>query len=576
MSFVNHLIIRTQSVRLALLLLSALALAPVWAQFPLPGKAKSETLLSGPVDSLNRQTPRGTVQGFIKAVGNENYARAARYLDLPVRLSNKTRRTGPQLAQALQQLLDQQGSLIIESLISNDSTGKISDKLGPDLDQVGEATINGQQIPILLERKNVPGQGMLWRFSAQTIQQIPAQSDLTEGSVVNQFLPAYLIDTKWGGVPVGHWLAMLVLLAGAYVLARILVSMGAWLLRVSWYKARRDQMMQFIQAFVPPVRLFLTVVLFTSASKAIGVSIVVRQSFGEIIVVIGLVAFLLLMWRLIDVFSQYAQTRLIASGQAGRLSAVLFLRRGIKLVLIAFGGISILNVFGWDVTTGLAALGIGGIALALGAQKTIENFVGSITIIADQPLRVGDFCKVDGIAGTVEQIGIRSTRLRTPNRTIVVIPNGQLAALKIENFAFRDRMLFNPTLGLRYETTPDQIRYLLDQLRSLLQNHPKINPDPARVRFTGMGENALNVEVYAYIDTPNFNDFLAIQEELVLRMLDILDESGTGIAFPSQTVYVGTDSNHPEEKVRRAEEKGRKLRAKDEQDRANDDGTNKG
>jgi len=212
---------------------------------------------------------------------------------------------------------------------------------------------------------------------------------------------------------------------------------------------------------------------------------------------------------------------------------VLFLRRGVKLVLIAFGSISILNVFGWYVTTGLAALGIGGLALALGAQKTIENFVGSITIIADQPLRVGDFCKVDGVAGTVEQIGIRSTRLRTPNRTVVVIPNGQLAALKIENFAFRDRMLFNPTLGLRYETTPDQIRYLLDQLRLLLRNHPQINPDPARVRFTGLGDNSLNVEVFAYVDTTDFNEFLAVQEDLVLRMLDILDESGTGVAFPS-------------------------------------------
>lgn len=540
-----------------------------WAQLP---TIKPETTFSaGAVDSLGRQTPRGTVQGFIKAVGNENYARAALYLDLPVRMSAKNRRTGPQLAQALQQLLDQQGSLVPESLISNDSTGKNSDKLGPDLDQVGEATVDGQTIPILLERKSIPGRDRLWRFSVQTVQQIPAQSALMEQSVVNRFLPKYLIEKKWGGVPVGHWFVMLVLLMASYILARLLVTLASWLLRIFWYKARKEQMTQLIQAFVPPVRLFLTVVLFTAASGAIGVSIVVRQSFGEIIIVIGLVAFLLLMWRLVDVFSKYAQVRLLESGQAGRLSAVLFLRRGIKLVLIAFGSISVLNVFGWDVTTGLAALGIGGLALALGAQKTIENFVGSITIIADQPLRVGDFCKVDGMAGTVEQIGIRSTRLRTPSRTIVVIPNGQLAALKIENFAFRDRMLFNPTLGLRYETTPDQIRYLLAQLRSLLQNHPQVNPNPARVRFTGLGDNSLNVEVFAYVDTVDFNEFLAVQEDLVLRMLDILDESGAGIAFPSQTVYVGADSTQSAEKIKRAEEKGRELRVKDEQNRADAD-----
>ena len=566
----NSLTTRFQSLGIRLILLGILtAGSPTFAQFPLPSKTKSTTATpTGPADSLNRETPQGTVQGFIRAVGKENYKRAARYLDLPKQVPGKAPRTGPQLAQALQQLLDQQGSLIPESLISNDSIGKRSDELGLELDKVGEAVVNGQTIPILLERKDVPGLGMLWLFSAPTMQRIPDLSALTERSIVNRMLPESLIINKWGGVPVGHWLVMLVLLVAAYVVAQLLVTFATWLLRSFWYKAREEHTSQIIKAFGPPVRLFLTVVLFTAESGVIGVSIVVRQRFGEIIVTIGLVAFLLLLWRLIDVFSEYAKRRLLVSGQAGRLSAVLFIRRGIKVALVSFGAISVLNVLGWDVTTGIAALGIGGIALALGAQKTIENFVGSITIIADQPLRVGDFCKVDGTVGTVEQIGIRSTRLRTPNRTIVVIPNGQLAALKIENFAFRDRLLFNPTLGLRYETTPDQIRYVLVQLRSLLQNHPKVDPNPARVRFTGLGDNALNVEIFAYISTTDFNEFLAVQEELVLRIMDILDETGTGIAFPSQTVYVGSDSTQSEEKVKQAEAKGREIRTKDEQDRA--------
>ncbi len=379
-----------------------------------------------------------------------------------------------------------------------------------------------------------------------------------------QILPDFLIDNKWSGVPIGHWLAMFVVVVLAYLLAGLMATLLVGLLRIFWKKAKEPQVAEVVQAFVLPIRIYLAVWLFVFASENIGVSIIIRHKFSDVTVVVGLVAFLLLLWQLIDVVSQYARRWLLETGQPGRLSAVLFVRRGIKLVLIAFGIISVLNVLGWDVTTGLAAMGIGGIALALGAQKTIENFVGSITIIADQPLRVGDLCKVDDTIGTVEQIGMRSTRFRTANRTIVIVPNGQLAALKIENFAFRDRLLFNPTLQLRYETTPDQIRYLLAELRSVLRNHPKVNPDPARVRFVALGENSLDLAVFAYINTSDFNEFLAIQEDLMLQMIDVVEGSGTGFAFPSQTLYMGKDKTMSEEKTREAERKVREWRENDE------------
>ncbi|WP_018622037.1 mechanosensitive ion channel family protein [Spirosoma luteum] len=526
--------------------------------------AKVTLVPQRPVDSLGRRTPRGTVLGFIKAVEQEDYVLAAQYLNLVGITKKMPAQSGASLARALQRVLDQRSNIIPRTLISNDSTGNARDKSGPNLDLIGTAEVNDEKVAILLEKIEDPTDGPIWLFSSETVQRMPALSEKLDGFTIEKMLPDFLIDNKWSGVPIGHWLAMFVLVVFAYLLAGVIATLLVGLLRVSWKKAKEPQVAEVVQAFVLPIRIYLAVWLFVFASQNIGVSIIIRQKFSDAIVVVGLVAFLLLLWQLIDVVSQYARRWLLETGQPGRLSAVLFVRRGIKLVLIAFGIISVLNVLGWDVTTGLAAMGIGGIALALGAQKTIENFVGSITIIADQPLRVGDLCKVDDIIGTVEQIGMRSTRLRTANRTIVVVPNGQLAAQKIENFAFRDRLLFNPTLQLRYETTPDQIRYLLAELRSLLRNHPKVNPDPARVRFVALGENSLDLAVFAYINTSDFNEFLGIQEDLMLQMIDIVDGSGTGFAFPSQTLYMGKDKTMSEEKTREAERKVREWREQDE------------
>jgi MscS family membrane protein len=168
--------------------------------------------------------------------------------------------------------------------------------------------------------------------------------------------------------------------------------------------------------------------------------------------------------------------------------------------------------------------------------------VGSVTLIADQPIRVGDFCKVGQTLGTVEQIGMRSTRLRTNDRTIVTIPNGEFSSLQIENFAHRDRFLFAPKLRLHFSTTPAQMRSLLAELRTLLTATPKVDPDPARVRFIGIGENSLDVEVFSYILADDFNEYLEIQEDLLLRMMDLVATRGKGFALPSQTLYLDRDN----------------------------------
>lgn len=189
----------------------------------------------------------------------------------------------------------------------------------------------------------------------------------------------------------------------------------------------------------------------------------------------------------------------------------------------------------------IAGLGVGGLAIALAAQPTVENLIGGLSLFADRPVRVGDFCKYGDELGTIEDIGIRSTRIRGLDRTLTTIPNGVLSKMAIVNLTQRDRMLLSLVIGLRYETTPDQLRHVLAKLRELLSAHPKVAEAPRRVRLTGFGNSSLDVEIFGYIETSDWNEFLSIREDIYLRMIDVITASGTSFAFPSQTLYLGRD-----------------------------------
>ncbi|WP_240337019.1 mechanosensitive ion channel family protein [Rufibacter psychrotolerans] len=545
------------------LLLTGLGATSARAQETAPDSAAAvEVAPDWPEDSLGRRSPRGTVQGFIRAISEENYDKAALYLNLDSTLQQDQQ--GATLAHALQRLLDQGGEIFPYALLSDTYGGQEDDNLGPNLERVGTATINGESIDLILEKTESPEGGPIWLFSSQTVQRIPPVIEQASKPIADRVMPDIVVEKKWEGVPIGHWLAVLLIAVFAYALAWCLIRLVVFLLRTTWPRAREEHTANLIRAFTLPIQLYLAVWIFVVSNQWAGISIIVRQRFSQLTVIVGMVAALLLLWRLIDVMTHFIERRLTRRGNMAGLSAVLFLRRGAKIAVIAFGVIGFLGALGFDITTGLAALGIGGIALALGAQKTVENFVGSVTLIADQPIRVGDYCKVGDTSGTVEAIGMRSTRIRTNDRTVVTIPNGDFSSQRIENFAHRDRIWFHPTFGVRYDTSPDQIRYLLVELRSILYAHPKIDPESARVRFVGIGTSSLNLEVFSYVMTSDFNEFLEIQEDLLLRMMDVIEASGTGFAYPSQTLFLGRDQGRSEERTQTAEEQVKKWRAADD------------
>jgi hypothetical protein len=223
----------------------------------------------------------------------------------------------------------------------------------------------------------------------------------------------------------------------------------------------------------------------------------------------------------------------------------------VRLLAIAtfvFLAVWLANSFGFPAAPMIASLGVGGLAIALAVRPTLENVVGGFILFADKPVRVGDFCRFGNNIGTVEEIGLRSTRIRSLERTTITVPNAEFSQIQLENYAKRDLRLLKTVLQLRYETTPEQMRYILAKLRELLFGHPMVTPEPARVRFIDFGAYSKDVEIFAYLNCQDQDTFLAIKEDILLRVGDIVQEGGSGFAFPSQTTYFSRDGGVDEKR----------------------------
>jgi MscS family membrane protein len=198
---------------------------------------------------------------------------------------------------------------------------------------------------------------------------------------------------------------------------------------------------------------------------------------------------------------------------------------------------------GVPVTGLVAGLGVGGLAIALAAQGTLENLIGGVILYADQPVKVGDLCRFGDRRGTVEDVGLRSVKIRTLDRTLVTVPNADFAKLQLENLSVRDQILLKEDVCLRYETTQQQLAQLLAELRKMLADHPRMAEDPLRVRFTGFGKYFIRIEIFAYALTNAWPEFLEIREDVLLQVMGIVDRSGTRLALPTEVHYSARDAS---------------------------------
>ena len=302
-----------------------------------------------------------------------------------------------------------------------------------------------------------------------------------------------------------------------------------------------------------PARVATSVALFYGGAFALQLPDHAYAVVSVICKVLIVVSIAWLLARLVDLFSGYVESRLTASGNTATITLLPLGRRTAKVFIGILAALSVLQNLGFNIGGLLAGLGIGGLAVALAAQKTLENLFGGFVLVADRPVRIGDFCRAGEHLGTIEDIGIRSSRIRTLDRTLVCVPNAELSTVRIENYGVRDKMRLYSVLQVGYDTSPDQMRYLLVELRSMLYAHPKTLPDPCRVRFINLGAHSLDIEIFVFIETADWNEFTGIREDIYLRILDIVAESGAFFAYPSQTLYLGRDGGRDPERTASAE-----------------------
>lgn len=525
---------------------------------PLPGgKAAAEATPDGsaPAPALNplvtrplpayrfdphdRTTPRRAMVGFLSASRAGDYARAAEFLDLSELPAETGEAQGPVLARRFKFLLDRFLWVDPEDL-SDDPAGAAEDGQPPQYDLVGHLPLQGAEARVLLERRG-EGHDAMWRIAAPTVAVIDPLYQEHGYPWMDRVLPEFLLTTRILNAVLWQWVGILLLAVASWLAARYVARALRHPLRrlVALSNTRIDD--DVLLAFSPPFRLYLALALFGLGSRFLYLSVVTQARVGFLLGLLAAVAFVWFLLRLVDTLTAHAEDHYRQAGNRGMLSLVPMLRRGAKAALLLLTGMLVAQNYGFNVTALLAGAGVAGLAIAFAAQKTIENLFGGVSVILDQPVRVGDFCKVGAFLGTIEDIGLRSTRLRTVDRTVVSVPNSQFSTEVLENFGARDRIRLFQVLNLRYETTPDQLRWILAEIRRLVYSHPMIEPEQARVRFVNFGPSSLDVELFCFVKTTDFATFTAVREDVFLRLMDLVNASGSGFAFPSQTLYFGRD-----------------------------------
>lgn len=518
----------------------------------LGGAAPAATPTSA--DQLGRQTPSGAVVSFLQTAQNGNYQAAADFLQMS---SARRASQGSDLAEKLKFLMDRTfvGKL---RRLSTDPAGD-PDYGGPDLQTIGNFANGDVDVPVVLVRVTDPNFGKIWLFSSDTLSKVPELYENVQAHQVESKLPQSLVRNAFLGMPLWQWLALLIAIPVAIAIGWAIILLLA-IPRRLWLKFRNRPNLHSYSRMSTPLLISFSAMAHRIIAHYFGLPLLTRLYYGRtisVLISIGLFWFLL---RITNLTMQRLRIHAVGAGRLGSGTLLVLAERLLTALVVIVACLAILGILGFNLTTVLAGLGIGGIAIAFAAQKTLENLFGGVSVLADEVIRVGDYCRFGDRTGTVEDISLRSTRVRTDARTELSIPNGALATMSIENFSRRDKILFNPVLAIRCETTPDQLRYLLAEVRRLLYEHPKIESDGASIRFANFDNSSLRLEIGAYVLTRDSNEFIAVREDLLLRIMDIVEKSGTGIAFPSQTLYFSRDSGLDKEKSAAAEQQVQQWR----------------
>ena len=476
-------------------------------------------------DELDRGTPRRSLRGFLTAAQNRDFETGAEYLDLRNLPKRMKITDGSRLAHGLSIVINRQLWIDFDE-ISDDPDGTDGDGLPGYRDKFAEIVSHDEVITLLMQR--VPrGDGeFIWKISNKTVSEIPELYKEFGYGPVEEYLFRILPDISILNVELFKWVIILGTAIIAYPILRVLLGFLSGLIAKETSPVH-DMVRRF---FTKPFLWLVLIIITNRVTYSLGLGIEAQKLASAHTLDILLVTWVLL--SATNLMRAVYRNRLERQGKTGAIVLLGPLGNAAKIMFVIFAVLLWLNNLGFNITALIAGLGVGGIAIALALQKPLEDLFGAVSMYTQQPAKVGDFCKIGEITGTIEEIGLRMTRIRTLSNSVVSIPNAKIAGDVLDNYSVRQRIWYHPKITLRYDSKPKQLSEVLSAIRAMLEKHERVVDDPLRVRLTGFGREGFEVDVYSYISTSDWAEFLEVAEDLNLGIVDIVEKSGTHFAVP--------------------------------------------
>ncbi|MHA1178472.1 mechanosensitive ion channel family protein [Psychrobacter faecalis] len=503
------------------------------------GGQTEEVVNTSVPDSFGRDTPRHTVQGFIKALGDNDYLLASNYLNLS-KSDNPTT-----VVRQFKQALDAGGRFQPDLQINNTPEGNLSDQLPPSQENVGVINVGDKSVPLVLERVASKQGEQYWQFSNDTLSSIPEVIENYQPTLVSRYTIDSLDGKKLFGYQISDILAALAIIVSSFIFTYIVVWLLYYLLKLI-YPRLRGETLPLPNNVILPLTVVITALILAEVMVYAGISVTLREPIKRFTDIASWVATTWLLLRVIDSIFTRAVNLSYKKNYTERVSILGLMRKVVKALLLIFAVIVIFGNLGFDLTTGIAALGVGGLALALGAQKTIENLVGSVVVVADSPVRIGDYCSFGNQAGTVIDIGIRSSRVRTLNRTIVTVPNSDFSSMQIENYTSRDMFHFLHNLYIKRNADIDVVFKMVKKLDQFLDEHELTNQEWNQANISELRQDCYVIQLRAYINAVDSIEFYRKQDDLLVDVLTLVKKYDVEHALPTQQLIVNQAELEPQ------------------------------
>lgn len=472
-----------------------------------------------------QSTPRSAVTAFLQACNRGDYAKAAQSLDLRRIPPQSQAQQGPELARKLEAVLNSESSFSVLKL-SDKPEGNPADDPDPNREHAAQITESGRTIDLDLERVTLkPASPPVWLFSEDTVAALPGLQVTSLSTTVQSYLPRFLVSIRLLETPLWKWAALAILALLLVAFSRLIDRILAVVLKFPEQRYRHLFQVPWLEAVIRPLRVILCLAVLRIGLGFIDPSAIARLYAGGVIQLILVWSIAWCLIRLVGLFMNHLEANLRAPQQLAERSMLRLGRRTANLTIVIFAILLVLDNWGYNTATLIAGLGVGGIAVALAAQQSIANIFGGVSLIGDQPIRIGEFGKFGDMLGVVEDIGMRSTRVRTLSRTLVSVPNANFAGLNLENYSVRDKILFNPVFQVKRSTADDQLRSLMESLGKILSERKDVAVVPTPVRLTGLSAAAYSLELFGYVRTADIDEFYKIQSELLVSINRVFTEA---------------------------------------------------